>query len=493
MSMHESKRFSRNIVAPIAQVLISGGVLFVLYRFLYDELGVAQIGVWSLVMAATSVSRIGELGLSAGIVRFVAQSLGQQDEPRAAEVIQTTAITLSLGIGALLLAGWPLIGYSLPLLLPAGSVPIALQILPMALMSIWLMVLTSVFSGALDGCLRMDLRSMLTATSQLLYLGMALILVPEFGLRGIAWAQLIQYLTLMLGLWLLLRKQIKCLPVIPYRWRAQSLREIFGYGVRFQVITITSMLFDPMIKVLVSKFGGVDTLGFYEMANRLVLQCRGIIIEASRVLVPTIAALQNCDDVQIRRIFTTAYSLNFYVSILLYSLLGISMSVISILWLGHLQKTFVLFALMLSLGWFGNTIIGPSYFSNLGSGRLRENMISHILMSVISGLSALALGVRFGGAGVAAGVTLGLLGGGVFLLIAHMRQLDLNWPSFLIPQHLLPLLIAGIVLSLVSNYWMSEQASLLTCLVTAAACAAVLLGIMYPHPSRAALVKFKLR
>lgn len=492
MSSSKSKRLSRNIAAPIAQVLISGVVLFVLYRFLYDELGVAQIGVWSLVMAASSVSRIGELGLSAGVVRFVAQALGQQDAARAADVIQTTTITLGLGVGLLLLAGLPFIGYALPMLLPTASVPVALQILPMALVSIWLMVLTSVFSGALDGCLRMDLRSALTAVSHLLYLGLAVVLVPKFGLKGIAWAQLIQYVALMLGMWLLLCRQIKCLPLIPYRWRLQYLKEMFGYGVRFQVITIMSMLFDPMVKVMMSKFGGVETLGFYEMANRLVLQCRGLIIEASRVLVPTIAALQNCNTDQIRRIFTTAYSLNFYVSVLFYSLLGVSMSVISILWLGHLQKAFVLFALLLSLGWFGNTIIGPSYFSNLGSGRLRENMISHILTSVISGLSGLVLGIRFGGAGVAAGVTLGLLGGGIFLLITHMRQMGLNWPTFLIPHRLLPLLLAGAVLSLVSNYWIN-QAPLLPYLLMAAACTAVLLVIMYPHPSRAVLMKFKLR
>lgn len=491
MTSKDPKRLTRNIVVPVIQVVISGVVLFVLYRFLYDQLGVSQIGVWSLIMAASSVSRIGELGLSAGVVRFVAQALGQNDEQRAAHVVQTTAITLGGAIGLALLAFYPLASTLLHYLLPQDQIAIALDIVPLAMGSIWLMVMTSVFSGGLDGCLRMDLRSMLMAGSHVLYLGLAFLLVPRFGLEGIAWAQLVQYGLLATSLWILLRAQLKSLPWIPLHWKKLLLIEMFGYGLRFQVITIVNMLFDPMVKVLMGKFGGLEALGLYEMANRLVLQCRGIIIEASRFMVPTVAALQRSKPEENKQLFNKAYNLNFYVSIFFYSLLGIFTTIISNLWLGHHQETFILFVLLLCIGWFGNTIIGPSYFSNLGSGHLRDNMISHVLSSLISLSTGAGFGYMFGGTGVAVGMVLGLLGGGLFLLVTHFRQLHLTCSQSLLPSGLVPSLATGICLVIFSNYYLGTSAPLYSRIALAVISTAILLGIMYTHPSRAALFRQK--
>lgn len=468
-------------------------VMFVLYRYLYDQLGVAKIGIWSLIIAATSVSRIGELGLSAGVVRFVAQSMGEKDHLRAIEIIQTVLITLALAMGLILLVGKPVLEYALPYLLPQEAVAIALGILPVALVSLWLMVITSVISGSLDGCLRIDLRSMLTASSQVVYLTGTILLVPRFGLLGVAFAQLGQYIFLTLSLWFALRRQLTALPLIPVTWRLSALKEIFSYGVRFQVITIVNMLFDPMVKVMISKFGGLESLGVYEIANNLVLRCRAIIIEASRVLVPTIASLQASEKAQARLIFTKAYSLNFYVVILLFGLLCISASTISILWLGHLQNTFVLFVLLLSLGWISNTIIGPSYFSNLGSGRLRENMFSHIITTVVGGVVGMVLGWSFSATGVVAGMLIGLFAGGIFLLIMHMRHLEIHWQTTIVPTGLLSIAASAIILTAVSNYGVSSQPELWVHLITAIVCGVILIGIMSMHPSRTVLMKFRSR
>ncbi len=484
MNSIDPKRLTRNIVVPVTQVVISGLVLFVLYRFLYDQLGVAQIGVWSLIMAASSVSRIGELGLSAGVVRFVAKALGQNDEQRAVHVIQTTAITLGGSIGLALLAVYLLATELLQYLLPEDQVALALGIAPLAMGSIWLMVMTSVLSGGLDGCLRMDLRSILMAGSHILYLCLALIFVPRFGLEGIAWAQLIQYALLVTSLWVALRSQMKLLPWMPLHWRKSLLVEMFGYGLRFQVISIINMLFDPMIKVLMSKFGGLEALGIYEMANRLVLQCRGLIIEANRFMVPTVAALQKTEQKMNSVFFYKTYKYNFYVSLFLYGLLGIFSTTISIWWLGHLQETFVLFVLLLCIGWLANTIIGPSYFSNIGSGHLRDNVISHVISNIISLSTATGFGYMISGTGVAVGMVLGLLSGGLYLLVMHFRRLHLTSWRLLFPSGLVPSFVAGICLVIFSNYYPVANASLSSHITLAAISATSLFGIMYIHPIR---------
>jgi O-antigen/teichoic acid export membrane protein len=486
-----NKRISRNVAATVTQVLISGVVFFVLYRYLYDRLGIEQIGVWSLVLAATSVSRIGDLGLSAGVVRFVAQALGRGDTLRAADVVQTVALTLGLFMGALLAVGYPLFILALKHFFTVHDIPIALSILPYALISLWVMVIVSVFSGGLDGCMRMDLRSLLMGLSHLAYLGLAMLLVPKYGLEGVAMAQLIQSVGLMFLLWCMLRQQLRELPLIPIRWKISVLKGMIGYGVNFQIITVMNMLFDPMVKVLMSKFGGLDALGYYEMANKLILQGRAIIVEASRVMVPAIATLQEHDATQATQLFMTSYRMTFYVAVLFFGLLGMSITTISLLWLGHYQATFIQFALLLNLGWFANTLIGPAYFSNLGSGKLRANMISHIIMALCSLFIGVTLGLNYGGIGVVIGTITGLIAGSLFLLITHIKQADLHWLSFIIPKNMSKLLMLGIFAIFSSAYYGREhQSSLIEVTGIAVLCYLPLLMFGWFNPARMMLKSY---
>lgn len=483
-----NKHISRNVVATVTQVLISGVVFFVLYRYLYDRLGVEQIGVWSLVLATTSVSRIGDLGLSAGVVRFVAQALGRSDTQRAADVVQTVVLTLGVFMAALLAIGYPLFVLALNYFIPAHDVPIALSILPYALISLWVMIIVSVFSGGLDGCMRMDLRSLLMGLSHLIYLGLTMLLVPKYGLEGVAMAQLIQSIGLMVLLWWLLRRQLTELPFIPLHWKLSVLKEMIGYGVNFQIITVMNMLFDPVVKALMSRFGGLEALGYYEMANKLILQGRAIIVEASRVMVPAIATLQEHDVVKATQLFMTSYRMTFYVSVLFYGSLGIFITTISMLWLGHYQATFIQFALLLNLGWFANTLIGPAYFSNLGSGKLRANMISHVIMGLCSLIVGGVLGLNFGGVGVVIGTITGLFTGSMFLLISHIKQADLHWPSLIIPRDMAKLLMLGAFVIFLSNYGRDTQSSLVVVFGIALLCSALLLLLGWFNSARTILL-----
>lgn len=470
-------------------MLISGVVFFVLYRYLYDRLGVEQIGVWSLVFAATSVSRIGDLGLSAGVVRFVAQALGRGDTERAANVVQTVALTLGVFMAALLAIGYPLFVLALNYFIPAHSVPVALSILPYALMSLWVMIIVSVFSGGLDGCMRMDLRSLLMGLSHLAYLGFAMLLVPKYGLEGVAIAQLIQSIGLMTLMWWVLRRQMKDLPLIPVHWKLAVLKEMFGYGVNFQIITVINMLFDPVVKALMSKFGGLEALGYYEMANRLILQGRALIVEASRVMVPAVAALQGHDAEKAKQLFITSYQLTFYVAVLFYGVLGVFLPTISILWLGHYQPMFVQFSLLLNLGWFANTLSVPAYFSNLGWGRLRANMINQIIVVLCGFLVGFVLGLNYSGVGVVIGTVIGLIAGTMFLLISHIKQANLHWHTLIIPLDMSKLLMLGILAAFLANYGRDQQSSIIVVIGIAILCSVSLLLFGWRNPYRMMLLR----
>ncbi len=484
------KNISRNVVATVSQVLVSGVVFFVLYRYLYDRLGVEQIGVWSLVLAATSVSRIGELGLSAGVVKFVAQALGQSDTQRAADVIETVALTLGAFMAVLLVVGYPLFVLGLGYLLPEKSVPLALGILPYSLASLWVMVMVSVFGGGLDGCLRMDTHSFLVMGSSVLYLGLALLFVPKYGLEGVAMAQLIQSIGLMVSLWWGVKWQLRELPVIPIHWKFPVLKEMFGYGVNFQIITIMNMLFDPMVKAMMSKFGGLEALGYYGMANGIILRGRALIVEATRVMVPVIATLEEHKEKR-NQMFINSYNLTFYVSVLFFGMLGTSIAAISMFWLGHYQTTFIQFALLLNLAWFVNTLINPAYFSNLGSGMLRPNMVTHALIGVVTTVVGVGLGSYYGGVGVVIGVLVGLVTGSVYILTNYISKLNLRWELVIVPKNMwLILTFSGITVAL-SNYGINSQTSAILSIGVTLFGICCLLTFGWVNPARKILLQWR--
>ena len=62
-------RLGRNATWAVGEVVISGLVLFLLYRIVVATLGVEALGVWSLVMATTSLARFADLGAAAGLAR----------------------------------------------------------------------------------------------------------------------------------------------------------------------------------------------------------------------------------------------------------------------------------------------------------------------------------------------------------------------------------------------------------------------------------------
>ncbi|MDH3673520.1 MAG: hypothetical protein OES46_20580 [Gammaproteobacteria bacterium] len=57
----------------LLQAGISALVLFILYRFLIVQVGVEKLGLWSVLLAFVSATRVSELGLGGGVTRFVAR------------------------------------------------------------------------------------------------------------------------------------------------------------------------------------------------------------------------------------------------------------------------------------------------------------------------------------------------------------------------------------------------------------------------------------
>jgi O-antigen/teichoic acid export membrane protein len=407
-----------NVYLTIFQVVVSGLTFFFLYRYLYQELGAEKIGIWSLVIAFVSVARMGEIGLAGGVVKYVAEARSQKDHLNAAIIVQTVFLTLSSLLLILALPGYQLFDFALALIISDQDAILAVSLLPYTIASIIMMVGVGVVGGGLDGYMLMGVRNVALSCSHLLHLAFVYFLVPSHGLLGVAYAQCFQYGFLLITLWVLLKLNLRELPIIPFRWDFQVLKKMFSYGLTFQAITIVNMFFEPLIKVTMTYWGGLASLGIYQMANSLALQVRALVVESNRIMVPMTAST-NVDAnslVQRKALVSKSTRIVLFSSICLFGLTLIASPIISILWLGDQNELFLLFLGIVSVGWGFNTIIGPIYFLNLGSGTLRPNLFSHCITCLSGLLLGNSLGYFFEVRGVVLAATLSIILGGLYLL-----------------------------------------------------------------------------
>ncbi len=412
-----------NAITSIVRVVIIGAVFFILYRFLLNTIGVEQLGIWSLVLATTSVTQIANFGLGGSVVKFVAKYVAREENKRVSGIIQTAAISVGVFVGLTLLICYPIAKLVLRLVIPNESFPLALSILPYAFFALWFMVVTSIFQAGLDGYQRIDLRSTLLMGGAILHLLLCFIFAPKYGLMGVAYARVIQNIAVLFSSWFLLKRCIPLLPIFRFKWNKSLFKEIIGYGLNYQVISISSMFYDPLTKALLSKFGGLSMVGYYEMASKMIQQLRLLIVSANQVLFPAIANLKEKTPEKIQSVYLTSYQLVFYLALPLFSLIIVCTPLISVLWIGYYENIFVTFGILLAIGWFLNTLGAPAYYANLGIGELRWNVVSYITVTLGNAILGFLLGMLYGGIGVVVAWIVSLaVGGSIIYLSYHIRH-----------------------------------------------------------------------
>src|SRR3982074_1755163 len=106
-SDRDKERLLPNPHFAVLQVVVSSAVLFLLYRYLLVSLGIEALGMWALVVAATSLASVSNLGLAGGTVRFVSRYLAHDDTSSAAQAAETTTVSVAVVMGLAALFLWP--------------------------------------------------------------------------------------------------------------------------------------------------------------------------------------------------------------------------------------------------------------------------------------------------------------------------------------------------------------------------------------------------
>ena len=410
------RQLSKNIISNILQVLISTILMFVLYRYLSKKLGVEDLGVWAVVMAIASASRIADLGMTVSITKFVASSIAKKQLEEAGEIVETGVITFIIAVPVLLLILYPVIIWGIEIIFIKNGLSKAMEILPFAILTFYLTMITSIMQSGLDGCQKMGIKASIIIIIQILYVLIALILVDSYGLNGLVWAQVVQGILLVIINWYFLRLTFVKNSIVPIRWKKELFIKILKYGSNIQIGSLMMIFFDPLTKGLLAKYGGLSAAGYFEIANQVVSKARSLIIVANQAIVPKISQMSETSEGKIADIYIINMRLLILSIMPIFGLMIMLSGVFSNIFLGIYEEQFILFFNISAIAWGINTMSGAAYFVNIGTGKVSMNTIGNILMGFFNGFIGWKMGEVYGAKGVILTYSTALMVGSVFLI-----------------------------------------------------------------------------
>lgn len=414
-------RLLGNAMITAVRIILSAATTFVVYRYLLDHLGEQVLGVWALILAITAAGAVGSLGLNGTLVKHVASANSPDHRGYRIEMLHTAVIAAGLFlllIALLLLAAGPFV---LSLVVPEPLLAIGADVFLPALAAFWFAAVAALYQSYCEGLQRYLLTNGVLLGGSILYAVLCLAFVPSYGLPAVAMAALAQAVSSLAALLVACRLLPDKVPLLPGRWSGRLFRQLLPYGVRLQGMSIASMLYDPVTKFLVGFFGGIGHAAYYDMASRLVGMSRQLLVGANTTLLPAIAGMHSSDPGRLEDAHQRDYRVMFAAATVM--LLGPAALArqIATAWLGSAVPEFVLALILLSAGWFVNTVSAPSYLFFLGRGELRWPMASHLVIALLNPFLGVLLGRATGYTGVVSGFAIAIAAGSVVTIVAYER------------------------------------------------------------------------
>ena len=441
----------RNGVFSGLQFAINALGLLGSYRIISIHLGMAVLGAWAICLSIASLASLFDGGASDALVRQIAQAIAHGDRDAAAKLFSTAILMCVVGsaTGALILyfsVSGPLSSF-VATRIPGGYVDIFTA-------SLWVGALNvpgNACIGVLEGLERYDLKLAVSSGGVLLFFVGILVLVPSLGARGMILAFVLQSGFVLAAAIPLIATR---LPLLRNgNWKPDGLRalQLMRIGFPLKAFGLTSFALEPLTRMLMGNFGGMRSAGIYEIAARTVTQLRGLLVGVVQVALPRFVSLSVSDPQ--RSLGTEAVSVRITAAtaILAFGSLTLLLPWVSRLLLNGFDAEFCQYALVLSFGWFLNTLCAPYFYATVAAAHLRSIWITMSLMAAINATAGYLLGMLFGPSGVVYGLSCAVAIGSIYVIRSRTRFQALSRLPYGRPELLL--LLAAILILAANIYW----------------------------------------
>ena len=275
------------------------------------------------------------------------------------------------------------------------SIFIASQILPLICITLFLSGLSGVYINAIKGIHLGYVSSYINILASIIQLTAVLFLVPRFGLFGLASAQLAQVIINLIFGWLIFcyitkenARQSKIPVMMPLLFSFKTVRFMFVYSLNNQIVKFSYGCIQPISKILISRFYGLEYLGIYEFGSKLIEITSRAISAAITALLPALTALSTKSNEEWQPTYNSIKKMAFFRTMVPYlMLLGFS-PLISYIILENIDWDFIQIVVTLCCGYYFVSAFSPSYILGNAFGILRYQIygaLIGIIFLIISG------------------------------------------------------------------------------------------------------------
>jgi O-antigen/teichoic acid export membrane protein len=380
-----------------------------MYRRSAMTVGLSGLGAWSVTSGLVTLLTVADLGMTDAMVREVARYRAQADWAGVRRAI----VSCSLYVGAAILvvgcAAYPLIRLSLNHILHRNP---GFALDPLILGAVAMLAINTVYLGllgAIEGFERYSFRLLATAGGSISLVASSYYFLRHFGTLGIAFSFVTQSLVNLLVAAFILRVLVPAADARCTGFSVQELRRLSKIGIPVRAGSLVNLTYEPVTRLLIARFGGIESAGTYEAAVRCGIQSKALIVGCVQVVLPRFSLLAVNSRDAFRHLLQIAYRMTGLLVLGALPLMVLAMPLISFVLLGRLDDRLQLFAEVLSLGWLVNALAVPPSFANLADGKLFWNWFCNIGASIVNPVIGLILGPIFGAMGVVISTTCALM------------------------------------------------------------------------------------
>jgi O-antigen/teichoic acid export membrane protein len=423
----KSRNILKNAISAISVNLVIGVVTLFLYKYLYTTVGIAQFGVWSLVVSTIAVGSVANAALCESVVRFVALYSVKNDWENVSKVLVTSCYILGVLLFFFLFIIYVGSYFILPFVIENHKyLALARSLLPYGLLGFWINGLATAFLSLFEGLRLAYIKNMIIAFCSILYYTGARMLVPHFGLIGVVYAGVVQAMVLLTISSVSVIIKLPYFSLKPLHLKSDLFNQLVAFSMNLQAISILTIMYDPITKYFMAKYGNMSFVGYYEMGNKVILLARNLVISAVQILVPNLTIEAEKSIEALKSMYYKIFSIVFSISTFMLTSIIIFLPYISIIYLSHFEPIFVIATIIIGAGYFVNIIMSPVYFVNYATNSLRINLRGQFVMAVLNPVFCLVLGILFGSYFVIAGWASTLICGAVYIIIISHKKYGIN-------------------------------------------------------------------
>jgi O-antigen/teichoic acid export membrane protein len=285
----------RNVIASMGTALLWIGSALLTVPLILDAVGTAGFGVWTIALSIIIFIGVAESGLGTGILRFTAVARGEEASADIARVAWTS-------IALYLLVGLVLVGLTqvlAPSFTSAFDIPERLEGDAEEMFRITgLVMLAALLVAGLgnvqQGLERFEAYAVTTGIGLASQVMALVILLPDAGLPGVAWAALVQQAMMGIGrAWTLRQVFIGARPGL---LGAARTRELVGYSLRMQMSALSTFVNNQSDKLVVGVIASASTTGQLGIASQVAEAGRVVAGQAVNPFVSRMAATHGRGD-----------------------------------------------------------------------------------------------------------------------------------------------------------------------------------------------------